>query len=147
MRKGTRNFLILIVIMLVGAIAILSLNPLRGSEEGLREDILGIVPIGTSIEDVIDVIESDNTWRLLWIDEDRGFFAQWPTQEEGERVVGEQSMRVFLGEYFSFRTIRQTFETPFQDLQEDTWFSIPQEVFPAKLEALAVPDDKLLFAQ
>lgn len=98
-----------VVVALVSVIAILTLNPLRASEDVIRERILKATPTGTSMEEVIDIIDSQEAWELLWIDSDKGFSAQWThlnytVHRDGRYIVGEKSIKVFLGEYFSLRT-------------------------------------------
>ena len=85
----------LLVIILVTVIMVLS-NPLRKSQEQIRENILTLTPIGTSMEDVIKVIEINKKWEVRYISYEQGYLYQGA----GERkTIGEKSIRVFMGDY------------------------------------------------
>lgn len=60
---------ILIALLIVVLIPVLVslLNPLRKSDERIRDNMLTVTPIGMSMEDVIEVIESNGKWRIKHI--------------------------------------------------------------------------------
>ena len=62
MKKKRIYIPIIIVIFIFSIIIIEMMNPLRKSAEKLTEDILTLTPMGTSVEDVIDVIKSHKKW-------------------------------------------------------------------------------------
>jgi len=70
-------------------------NPLRQSEEQIREDILAHTPIGSSVEEVIRVIEGNEDWDWIGRVDQVGF----PTGTGSH--IGEQSIHVFKGQYGS----------------------------------------------
>jgi len=53
----------LLVVALI-AVIISALNPLRKSEEEIKDKILALTPIGTSMEDVLKVIENNKKWKV-----------------------------------------------------------------------------------
>ena len=59
---------IIIIILSVAAIIILTIaitvftNPLRGTEEQIRERVLRLTPVGTSMEEVLQVIDDNRRW-------------------------------------------------------------------------------------
>ena len=84
--------------------AALMINPFLRSEAGIRNHLLRITPIGTSMEDVIRVADSNNGWTIRVIREEHGVVLHprrlTPTGSSPTRdfpVVGEQSVRIFLG--------------------------------------------------
>ena len=93
------------LVVLVIIISVLS-NPLIRSSKQIRKDLLKLTPVGTSMEDVLSVIENNKKWIVRMTDEDSGYFIN----ENGvmihalpgisHTVVGKKSIRVFLGKYF-----------------------------------------------
>ena len=66
----------------------------------IREYLLELTPIGTSIEDVLEVIYKNEEWRIDRINYEQGYI-------EETRIIGEKSIRVMIGEYkksFDFYT-------------------------------------------
>ena len=71
----------------------------------IRKDLLKVTPIGTSMEDVIAVVESNEKWKIYGIYEDRGYLVD----ENGKNwrdwvskqciIIGEKSIDVSLGDY------------------------------------------------
>jgi len=74
-------------------------NPLRRPADEIRAELLELTPIGTSMADVIKLIDSNETWE--WWDR-RVVPAGFPTGVTVDDRVGEQSIRVELGSYQSF---------------------------------------------
>jgi len=95
----------LIVIVLIISVYLLFtviLNPSRGV---IKNELLKVTPIGTSMEDVISAIESKNKWKIRYIDYESGYridkygnpdFTYMP---QFYTVVGEKSIEVFIGVY------------------------------------------------
>ncbi|MBQ7012194.1 MAG: hypothetical protein IJN63_10855 [Clostridia bacterium] len=106
---------ILLVIVLVTVVVEL-FNPLRRSAEQITEDILELTPIGSSMEDVIRVIESKKSWEWSGEVYPFGFLKQPPPPEE-RTEVGVQSIDVFLGDY---RNIFVTSVTVFWAFDENS---------------------------
>ncbi len=114
-RKMIKYVLVIFVIIVMFSILIEFLNPLRRSDEKIREEILDVTPIGSSIEDVIRVIENKKNWKWNGRVQPNGFsktIAGRPTT-----VVGSQSIRVFVGEY---RNIFATTVTVFWGFNENS---------------------------
>ena len=91
------------VIVLIVSI-IVFLNPLRRPQEHIKNEILKLTPIGTSMEDVIKIIQSKRQWEIDYISHEHGY--RRPGTPDipdialgGETIVGEKSIRVFVGEY------------------------------------------------
>ena len=77
--------------------------PLMNTEAGIRRHLLRITPIGTSVEDVISVLERRRGWgwvigakRNQGVVLDRGI-PLGGALSAATTVVGEQSIRVYLG--------------------------------------------------
>ena len=75
-------------------------NPIKRSEEGIRNYILSITPIGTNMYTVLSVIE-DKDWRGGSIIEQGASFQTYsdfkPRQENA--VIGEKHINAYLGSY------------------------------------------------
>ena len=95
MKKKRIYIPIIIVIFIFSIIIIEMMNPLRKSEEKLTEDILMLTPMGTSMEDVIDVIESHKKWE--W----DGYIAPYGICRSSFTIKldSSQSIKVMLGSY------------------------------------------------
>ena len=48
----------------------MNLNPLRKPYDEIRETVLNVVPIGTSMEDTIKIIEENEKWEIEYISDD-----------------------------------------------------------------------------
>lgn len=97
------TLIVLSVIVLIVAIIML-LNPLRRSQEHIKNDILKLTPMGTSMEDVIKIIESKRQWEIDYISYEHGYRRPGTPEHSDialgrETIVGEKSIRVFVGEY------------------------------------------------
>jgi len=96
MKKSTIIILsIVAVIILAIAIPIL-INPLRGSGEQIKTRILRQIPIGTSMENVEQIVEANRRWDLQRI----SHYSSFPGDRIGMNVGGEYEMQVFLGMIF-----------------------------------------------
>ena len=109
------------VIVLILAIIVL-LNPLRRSQEYIKNDILKLTPMGTSMEDVIEIIERKRQWEIDYISYDHGYRKPGKPEHSDialgrETIVGEKSIRVFVGEY---RNIFITSVTVFFGFDKDS---------------------------
>jgi len=94
MKKKIVIFILLVIsiVIIVLVIRMLS-NPLRKSEEDMRETILELTPIGMSMDDVIKVIEDKDEWKLRHIWHEYGY------RDYSQGEIGVKSIRVYLGEY------------------------------------------------
>ena len=63
--------LIAIIVIACGAIIMDILNPLRSSNEEIRENMLALTPIDTSMADVEKTIK-EHSWELVWINDEFG---------------------------------------------------------------------------
>ena len=106
--------LILIPIAFFGLRIVFDLsNPLRQPVEQIRADILDITPLGTSIEDAIEILEmvrNDRNWGRLSINAGRGvLYAELGLPGRPEdiaqnrlTIIGEHSLIMNLGGYRNF---------------------------------------------
>ena len=93
-----------VVIVFTAGIMFLS-NPLRKTEERTRLDMLRLTPIGTSMEDVLALIESKSNWEIahngrIW---DKGYAMVngRPSGPYGDTPrVGVKSMEVYIGSFW-----------------------------------------------
>jgi hypothetical protein len=80
-------------------------NPLRRSEKSIRTSMLKLTPVGTGMEDVIGVIESNENWAYYIRDIGYVFVYDRPSKRapiSNEPVVGVKSIVVHIGEYHAF---------------------------------------------
>jgi hypothetical protein len=78
--------------------------PYRRPTNMVKNHIFRITPIGTSIEDVIELTEIREDWRVRRIDLERGFipgtFGRAPSEPDPNIIViGEKSIIVSMGTY------------------------------------------------
>lgn len=106
--------LIALAVTILVTVIIALLNPLRKSQEQITEDILKLTPIGTSMEDVIKVIESRRKWELEHINYENGYRYR---KEKEDKIIGEKSIRVFIGDY---RNVFVTSVTVFWGFDENS---------------------------
>jgi len=111
----------LLAIVLV-AISISLSNPLRRSQEKIKESILELTPIGMGMDDVLKVIENNKRWEIRYVRYDFGY--RRPGIPDPADValgrgtyIGEKSIRVFLGDY---RNIFITSVTVFWGFDENS---------------------------
>lgn len=96
---GIVSFSIILLVYLLFAVL---LNPSVGR---IRKNLLKITPIGTSMEDVIAAVESNEKWKIDYINEDSGYMVDengniWRNWMFGSyTVIGEKSIGVSLGIY------------------------------------------------
>ena len=95
--------LLLVIIMLVTAIPLLT-NLARRPRGMIRNYILRVTPIETSIEDVIEIIESRDDWGIANVDYERGFSPYSfrgppPVGQPDIPRIGEKSIIVNIGSY------------------------------------------------
>lgn len=91
------------VIIIVTTIVTI-LNPLRGTEAGIREGLLELTPIGIDMENVQKVIGSNPTWEIEWIDNENGYGVDKdgsPGEEIYAQEIGTKSIRCNMGSYNS----------------------------------------------
>jgi len=101
--------IIAIVVFIVGSILITILknrsNPLSRTNEQIRADMLELFPIGTSMDDVIQAIENNDDWTIRLINHRHGysFDRDIPrTDNSGTIIIGEQYIKVYIGQYTPF---------------------------------------------
>jgi hypothetical protein len=79
-----------------------SSNLLRKSEEKIRDDILILTPIGSNMDEVIEVIKNNKEWQI----QRDGIFKRWSSlsdyqiQRQMDHYVSVKSISVLLGRWF-----------------------------------------------
>jgi len=101
------SFASLTVILIV--VAVVMSNPLRRSTERIREDVLQFTPIGTSKDEVLEII-NESEWEFLGAGVLHGVSLGHVFLDGTQGTVGTQSARAVLGRYGirPFRSIVQT---------------------------------------
>ena len=90
--------IILLVVIMIGIQMLI--NPLHRSETSIRNYILRLTPLGTSMEDTIKIVKNSNKWEVRSIDYENGFWSQGRPipggikDEQGRTIIGEKSIRV-----------------------------------------------------
>jgi hypothetical protein len=111
MKKITIYISTAFLVAIVIAVVVVLSNPLRSSNESIRTTMLKLTPIGTSMKDVVEVVEGNEKWEIS-SKRDYGYllinglpsFPYFSPIEESvyeyqHPIIGEKSMRVYLGEY------------------------------------------------
>ena len=102
MRKILVYTILGLFVVTLGAITVTyATNPLRKSEEEIKVNILKLAPIGTNMDEVIQVIECNETWEWQGHINPNGF----PADVNGD-PIGEKTIKVILG---SYRNIFKTY--------------------------------------
>ena len=115
------TFIVSICIMMV-IVAVIASDPLRRSNTHIREQVLKITPIGTNMENVIEIIENNDKWEIenVYYGSDytnqKPLSPELPTESEGS-PTWDKSILVLGGEY---RTIFITSVTIFWEFDEDS---------------------------
>ena len=96
-----------IILFLVIVIIVTMLNPIRRSTGHIRESLLTLMPIGTSMEDVIKVIEGKSKWKRMFVSDDGGYYVGYgyPSGAVKGTTVGVKSIYVLLGTYNTYMFI------------------------------------------
>jgi len=98
MKKIVIGIIVIVAVALLVAIGMFVIdrltNPLRKSLEEIREDILQITPLGTSMEEVLEVIENKG-WEIRWIKNRKCEY----TDLSGDFIIGDKSIRAYIGKY------------------------------------------------
>lgn len=106
MKKRIKRIVLAVIFLaILSAVVVALLNPLRKSEEQIRADLLKLTPIGTDMQELKNPIK--RTGKIDWVREDwgivigpRGPSGGYPLDDE--ELIGEKSMRVYLGDYYVF---------------------------------------------
>lgn len=96
-----RRYILIALIAIILVVTIITLaNPLRKSEEKIREDLLELMPVGTSMKETMQVTTSKE-WELEWVDDDSGYLvtATGIPVEGAHSNIGEKSMKICMGKY------------------------------------------------
>lgn len=98
-----RRTLVIVLIVLCCAVCIIAcmmINPMRRSEESIRDALLEKTPIGTSVDEVLQVIQAE----LKHENDTEPSYAQTPALERGPQgytvPVGKKSIRLRLGSHW-----------------------------------------------
>ena len=88
-------FALVLALVLVVVIP-LRTNHLRWSQEKIRNYVLELTPLGTSMEDVITVIEGNKKWK------EHRIIHEWENVSISSPIIGEKAIFVNAGTYRSF---------------------------------------------
>ena len=77
---------------------------LMKSDRRIRKDILKLTPIGSSMEEVVKVVENNEKWEIDWIWDNRGYGIDKngiPGEpDEDSNLVGAKSISADIGCYY-----------------------------------------------
>ena len=96
MKKIMIYILSILVIIILGVVMMTLLNPLRKSEKGIRKDILKLTPMGSSMEEVIRIIESNEKWKNMYVNHE---YPSEHTNLNNDTIIGAKSIKVLAGKY------------------------------------------------
>ena len=113
---------ILATVMVV--VVLVLLDPLRSSPQRIRAAMLKHTPIGMSMEEVIGVIENNDTWEI-GATRDHGYSIRngYPyiyILRGNENIIGVKSMRVYIGSYNFFFFAGRTTVYAYYGFDEDS---------------------------
>lgn len=104
MKHYIRIIILIVCVLIISALIVMLLNPLRRSESDIRDMVLESIPIGTEMEDAIEIITNNSKWEVMHIDYEHGYNVSISYGNE-EIVVGVKNMWIHLGFYRNiFRT-------------------------------------------
>jgi len=101
---------IVLIISLVMAIIIgvqMLINPLYRLPANIENYVLRLTPLGTSMEDIVEIISNIDKWEIRFIDYENGFWKQgrpipdYPKDERERIIIGEKSIKA-VGSYRAF---------------------------------------------
>ena len=95
-----------VCLLVIIPVVIVLINPLRWPSVLQRDRMLRLTPIGTSMEEVVKVIESQEKWKIRNISYEHGYInydykvPEWPTSSvSGLSIIGAKSIMADVGEY------------------------------------------------
>ena len=107
--KKVVNCICLIVLIIISLIAMWvsvlphitrSLSPLGKPEAKIRETILEFTPLGMSMDEVINMIESNKKWKIDFINYDFGYVSH--DSGLNPTVIGKKTINAYIGSYVDF---------------------------------------------
>ena len=103
-------FVLLILVLFFVPIITMAFNPMRRPEPMIRHHVLRLTPMGTHIDDVLEVVENNNNWRISRVNFERGFAHPRPyiltfsgtsiCPLTGAVTVGDKHIRASAGPYW-----------------------------------------------
>jgi len=101
--------IILIITISVGVAMIF--NPVSRTNEGVRRYLLRKIPIGTNMETIMNMVDENDDWRIVFSREDSGLVLSLPSltptqlpaqtiRDDRFTVIGYNSMQVYIGRAF-----------------------------------------------
>ena len=106
MSKKSFCLLIFIVIILILSymLYVNFSNTLTRSEHEIREHILTLIPIGTNMDETVNIIQDTEQWEIRRISYDRGYYvtnSNRPSDSgrEGMTVIGQSAICASIGNY------------------------------------------------
>ena len=103
--------LLLITVPIIAVIAVLYVavnsNPLRRSEEQIRESMFEHTPMGMTLDDVVSLIDERDDWSLRNVNERIGYSFLMgrpgdPSGGQTDNIIGKKYVAAYIGEYQSF---------------------------------------------
>jgi len=73
-------------------------DPIRRPRPMVRNYVLMLTPLGTDIDDVLEILENREGWGRIVVNRERGIVL--PTAGDRSTAIGNQSIRVFAGNYW-----------------------------------------------
>ena len=86
-----------VVLILLWVIAMM-INPIRRPRFMVRNHVLRLTPMGTNIDDVVNILEDVEGWEIFSVNHERGIVL--PTAGDRLASTSDKSIRVFAGRYW-----------------------------------------------
>lgn len=115
MNKKFKKALIITIAALISLIALfnsfINIFPLMGTELSVSTYVLKTIPLGTSYEEAIKIVDNHKKWEILYKNTDGGisiypsgyfgFETSKDKDDPDKKIIGEKALDIFIGEYYA----------------------------------------------
>jgi len=105
-RRWSKVIICCVLVLFIAARIIpIIANPMRRPESMATNYVLRLTPLGTDIDDVVEIVSNHRNWSFRGVNYDRGFshprpHTLVPMPEERPFIVGDKSVAVWAGDYW-----------------------------------------------
>jgi len=99
-RRWLKVIICCVLVLSIARIIPMIVNPMRRPESMATNYVLRLTPLGTDIEDVVEIVSNHRNWSFRGVNYDRGFshprpHTLVPMPEEWPFIVGDKSVAVW----------------------------------------------------
>ena len=105
MKKAFKITIITLFSLLVIFIILYFTLPVKPRNFLVRQYVYTKIPIGTTIDEAIDIVEKDKKWELVWVNMNHGIIIDeyedglWLSEEDPDNI-GDKTMLIKLFQYY-----------------------------------------------